>query len=103
MQLLSSADRGVQEQAVWALGNIVGDGAECRDIVIREGVIHPLVSLIQPNMPVSENTEIYLQILYMQTKQCMCIEILRIDYHVIFEGVTKSFKLQYAKKLATTQ
>lgn len=59
VQLLSSADKGVQEQAVWALGNIVGDGAECRDIVIREGVIHPLVSLIQPNMPVRENTQIY--------------------------------------------
>ncbi|KAK3881249.1 hypothetical protein Pcinc_014301 [Petrolisthes cinctipes] len=58
VQLLSSADRGVQEQAVWALGNIVGDGAECRDRVIREGAISPLVNLIQPNMPAAMRRQV---------------------------------------------
>ncbi|KAK4319247.1 hypothetical protein Pmani_009786 [Petrolisthes manimaculis] len=58
VRLLSSADRGVQEQAVWALGNIVGDGAECRDHVIREGAISPLVNLIQPNMPVAMRRQV---------------------------------------------
>lgn len=36
----------VVEQAVWALGNIAGDGANFRDQVLAAGVIEPLIKII---------------------------------------------------------
>jgi importin subunit alpha-2 len=39
----------VAEQAVWALGNIAGDGPELRDLVIEQGIINPLITLIKPD------------------------------------------------------
>ena len=30
-------------QAVWALGNIAGDSPECRDYVLSEGILVPLL------------------------------------------------------------
>ena len=36
VQLLSSNNEDVQEQAIWALGNIAGDSPECRDYVINQ-------------------------------------------------------------------
>ena len=30
-------------QAVWALGNIAGDSPECRDYVLNEGILVPLL------------------------------------------------------------
>jgi importin subunit alpha-2 len=41
------------EQAVWALGNIAGDGPELRDHVTEQGIIKPLLTLIhQPDTSV---------------------------------------------------
>lgn len=37
VQLLSSANAEVREQAVWALGNIAGDSSEYRDLVLSTG------------------------------------------------------------------
>jgi importin subunit alpha-2 len=36
----------VCEQAVWALGNIAGDGAPLRDYVINNGIVKPLLRLV---------------------------------------------------------
>lgn len=41
--LLSSEQEDVQEQAVWALGNIAGDSPECRDHVLNNGILTPLL------------------------------------------------------------
>ena len=41
------------EQAVWALGNIIGDGPHLRDYVIGLGVVQPLLSFINPEIPIS--------------------------------------------------
>ena len=46
MQLLSSEHMNVVDQAVWALGNIAGNGSDCRDFTIRCGIIQPLIELI---------------------------------------------------------
>merc|ERR1712098_285475 len=51
IKLLRSPDTNVQEQAVWALGNIAGDGPHMRDFVINNGVIQPLIGLVNPQTP----------------------------------------------------
>uniref|UniRef100_A0A3Q4IBW2 Karyopherin alpha 5 (importin alpha 6) n=1 Tax=Neolamprologus brichardi TaxID=32507 RepID=A0A3Q4IBW2_NEOBR len=38
IELLNSEYEDVQEQAVWALGNIAGDNAECRDYVLNSAL-----------------------------------------------------------------
>ena len=53
VQLLSNEHMKVVDQAVWALGNIAGDGPECRDFTIRCGTIQPLLALIKPDIQVS--------------------------------------------------
>uniref|UniRef100_A0A3Q4HXB6 Karyopherin alpha 5 (importin alpha 6) n=1 Tax=Neolamprologus brichardi TaxID=32507 RepID=A0A3Q4HXB6_NEOBR len=42
IELLNSEYEDVQEQAVWALGNIAGDNAECRDYVLNCGILPSL-------------------------------------------------------------
>jgi len=53
LRLLESPHQNVCEQAVWALGNIIGDGPQCRDYVISLGVVRPLLAFINPNIPIS--------------------------------------------------
>ena len=50
IQLLSSPHENVCDQAVWALGNIIGDGSQLRDYCIAQGVVDPLLALIKPNI-----------------------------------------------------
>ena len=45
ISLLASPLADLQEQAVWALGNISGDGPKFRDFVLDGGVITPLMRL----------------------------------------------------------
>ncbi|KAF9358162.1 Importin alpha subunit (Karyopherin alpha subunit) (Serine-rich RNA polymerase I suppressor protein) [Mortierella sp. AD094] len=49
VELLSSPVADVKEQAVWALGNIAGDSPRCRDIVLRENALMPLLTLLHEN------------------------------------------------------
>ncbi|CAH8288895.1 unnamed protein product [Heterobilharzia americana] len=53
LKLLSSSHPNVCEQAVWALGNIIGDGPGLRDYVIQLDVIKPLLKLLTPNIPLN--------------------------------------------------
>ncbi|CAG2165450.1 unnamed protein product [Oppiella nova] len=53
LELLHSPNENVCEQAVWALGNIIGDGPQLRDYVIGLGVVEPLLELIKPDMSLS--------------------------------------------------
>ncbi|XP_012286610.1 importin subunit alpha-7 [Orussus abietinus] len=46
IKLLCSEYEDVQEQAVWALGNIAGDSPECRDHVLVNGILTPLLQLL---------------------------------------------------------
>lgn len=45
IRLLSSSSPNVAEQAVWALGNIAGDGSKTRDIVLNANVVEGLIQL----------------------------------------------------------
>ncbi|CAF0803603.1 unnamed protein product [Rotaria sp. Silwood1] len=53
LRLLNSPHSNVCEQAVWALGNLIGDGPTLRDYAVQLGVIKPLVEFIQKDIPVS--------------------------------------------------
>jgi len=53
VMLLSSSSEDVQEQAIWALGNIAGDSPECRDYVISEGIVAPLLQVLNETTRVS--------------------------------------------------
>ncbi|XP_075992818.1 karyopherin alpha3 [Anticarsia gemmatalis] len=54
LQLLMSPHENVCEQAVWALGNIIGDGPVLRDFVIELGVVKPLLSfIVKPDIPIT--------------------------------------------------
>lgn len=46
VELLKSPATDVREQAVWAMGNIAGDSPECRDYVLREGAMRPLLDIL---------------------------------------------------------
>ncbi|BFZ17286.1 hypothetical protein BsWGS_20325 [Bradybaena similaris] len=41
----------IVHNCIWTLGNIIGDGAEHRDFVIENGVITPLMRLVDMNAP----------------------------------------------------
>ena len=43
VQLLLSNQEDVQEQAIWALGNIAGDSPECRNFVLDQVPICPYI------------------------------------------------------------
>ncbi|KAJ2421492.1 Importin subunit alpha-1 [Coemansia sp. RSA 2524] len=53
IQLLSNENLDVREQAVWALGNIAGDSPKCRDFVLAEGALQPLLRLLGENHKLS--------------------------------------------------
>jgi HEAT repeat protein len=53
VQLLSSPAEEVREQAVWALGNIAGDSAKCRDFVLSLNCLEPLLRILQSNPKLS--------------------------------------------------
>ena len=55
VRLLASPHEHVREQSVWALGNIIGDGPECRDYVIHHGVVDPVISFVKDTTPVSQS------------------------------------------------
>lgn len=44
---------GTSAQAVWALGNIAGDSAQCRDLVLESGALAPLLEQLKDNTKLS--------------------------------------------------
>jgi len=46
VELLNSNSDDVREQSIWALGNIAGDSARCRDYILGLGVVDPLMRII---------------------------------------------------------
>ena len=53
VQLLSSANDDVREQAVWALGNIAGDSPQCRNLVLQAQALQPLLGQLHSNSKLS--------------------------------------------------
>ena len=53
VQLLNSPSDDVREQAVWALGNIAGDSPKCRDVVLLQGALAPLLMQLHEHSKLS--------------------------------------------------
>ncbi|CAN7118640.1 unnamed protein product [Brassica rapa subsp. narinosa] len=51
--LLASQSDDVREQAVWALGNVAGDSPRCRDLVLGQGALLPLLSQLNEHAKLS--------------------------------------------------
>eukprot|EP00281_Chroomonas_sp_CCMP1168_P028548 CAMPEP_0206254502 /NCGR_PEP_ID=MMETSP0047_2-20121206/23725_1 /ASSEMBLY_ACC=CAM_ASM_000192 /TAXON_ID=195065 /ORGANISM="Chroomonas mesostigmatica_cf, Strain CCMP1168" /LENGTH=515 /DNA_ID=CAMNT_0053680793 /DNA_START=170 /DNA_END=1717 /DNA_ORIENTATION=+ len=49
VNLLNSPNDDVREQAVWALGNIAGDSAKLRDMVLNHQALMPLLRQLDPS------------------------------------------------------
>lgn len=41
------------EQAVWALGNVAGDSPSCRDLVLAQGALGPLLAQLNEKSKLS--------------------------------------------------
>ena len=44
IKLVDSTNEECAETAIWALGNIAGDSAAYRDLVIKNGALKPIVT-----------------------------------------------------------
>ncbi|KAK9136656.1 hypothetical protein Sjap_007250 [Stephania japonica] len=53
VKLLVSPSDDVREQAVWALGNVAGDSAPCRDLVLGYGALMPLLAQLNEHSKLS--------------------------------------------------
>ncbi len=52
----SHANHGIEVsclQAVWALGNVAGDSPKCRDLVLSNGALMPLLAQLTDNAKLS--------------------------------------------------
>ncbi|MCD7454355.1 hypothetical protein HAX54_024444 [Datura stramonium] len=53
VKLLGSPSDDVREQAVWALGNVAGDSPRCRDLVLSNGALIPLLAQLNEHAKLS--------------------------------------------------
>ncbi|CAL5413064.1 unnamed protein product [Camellia sinensis] len=53
VKLLASPSDDVREQAVWALGNVAGDSPRCRDLVLSNGALIPLLAQLNEHAKLS--------------------------------------------------
>ncbi|PKA57715.1 Importin subunit alpha-1 [Apostasia shenzhenica] len=53
VKLLGSPTDDVREQAVWALGNVAGDSPRCRDLVLANGALLPLLAQLNEHAKLS--------------------------------------------------
>lgn len=70
IKLLKSADVRVCEQSVWALGNVIGDGAQRRNYVIRMGIVPPLVDLCKSKTSI----ELLRQVAWVLSQLCRFLD-----------------------------
>lgn len=55
VKLSQSNEIALANQSVWALGNIAGDGAVARNIVLEHGAAEQIVKLLEKEQPVRKN------------------------------------------------
>ena len=57
VKMLDSQDLRLKDQAVWALGNLAGDGPVLRDALVNEGALPPLLKMVHTTKTVSEEND----------------------------------------------
>ena len=67
--MIFSKDQEISKQAIWTVGNIIGDSAELRDSAIHQGIIQPILFLSQRKLP-------------LKTKRFLVWTILNMTRHV---------------------
>lgn len=88
IQILSSSDVTVCEEAVWALGNIISNSPTLRDYMIHEGLVHPLLSFVRP----------FISTNFLQKISCVIVHLCNnkttpLQSDVIQEIISALFKL----------
>lgn len=51
INFLTSGNPWLQDQCAWALGNLAGDSPECRNVLYTQGIVLPIVKLMQSPIP----------------------------------------------------
>ena len=58
----------LKDQAMWALGNIAGDCAELRDLVLNAGILPIMVSILKKNL-MKLKLHILIMLIYKERKE----------------------------------
>jgi len=64
-KMAAEPDETIVDQAVWALGNIAGDGEEMRDIVLKAEVLPIVLSLIERYHSSSEHIKLFRNLVWL--------------------------------------
>ena len=73
IQHLSGNNNALVEQCAWALGNISADCVEYRDVLRANGILKPLLTILQISQENQKNQ---------RNKQILCVPLLRtVDQH----------------------
>ena len=94
VQLLSSKDKSIVDNAVWALGSIAENGAECRDFTIHCGIIQPLIALVKPTRKVGQ--VLTLDILLIQGYTPLEMQFIKVNIQAeyrLYSNITQANKI----------
>ena len=97
IDLFESPANDVREQAVWALGNIAGDGADLRDRVLHSGALTPLLCLLNDS---TQELTMYRNATWVLSNLCRITFVDRKsppDFAVISEALPTLAKLLESK------
>lgn len=96
IKLLSSQNQDLVEQAIWGLGNIIGDKIEYRDLVLDHGMLKPLLSFVTDDMPISFQRTI----VWVLVNVVRCRDV-PLSHDLVEEIVPKLCKLATQRDIAT--
>jgi len=79
INLLSSSNIELVEQCIWALGNIIGDSKDYRDLMIEQGMLNPLLSFVREGLSTSfQRTLVWVFVNLVRCRECqLSVEIVR--------------------------
>ncbi|CAG9797351.1 unnamed protein product [Chironomus riparius] len=79
INLLSSSNFELVEQCIWALGNIIGDSHEYRDLIIQQGILVPLLSYVREGLSTSfQRTLVWVFVNLVRCRECqLSVDIVR--------------------------
>ena len=70
VSLLSSPSSQIKDQAIWTLGNIIGDGPHCRDMLLGMNFVQILIDFIQHEFSSNLNINIVRDSIWCMSNLC---------------------------------